>query len=325
MQVDSQNDHIKSEDIMIKKLYTKVQLMKSNGVKSWSIVYKINKVIVNIIYPMVALFNRKVGIDENSNVIVSLTTYPARIKIVWVTIASLLNQTYKPAKVLLYLSREQFINEFDDLPKNLINLQKRGLEIRFVDGDLKPHKKYYYSFKDFKENIVITTDDDIFYPENMIEDLVLASEKYPDAVICTRSHEIKFAEAEGECIFQPYNSWSNNTTRNPDMLSLPVGCNGVLYKPTLFDKEIFNIDSIQKNSLYTDDLWLKAMEIRNGIKTYNCSKEPLVYFDNIFTSGTGLWHVNADGDKNRNDMAWSDLIDAYPMLYDILIKQKNSI
>ena len=309
--------------IMIKKCYTSVQFMKKKGMKIWSIAYKINKIFVNIFYPVMASFDKKIGVDENSNVIVSLTTYPARIKIVWTTIASLLNQTYKPAKVILYLSREQFINEFEDLPKRLINLQRRGLEIRFVDGDLKPHKKYYYSFKDYQDKYVITADDDIFYPENMIEELVSASEKYPAAVVCTRSHKIRIIDINGNKGFAPYNSWTNNTTEEPDLLSLAVGCNGVLYRPILFDEEVFNVDSINKNSLYTDDLWLKAMEIRNGIKTYNCSKEPLVYFDNIFTSGTGLWHVNADGDKNRNDEAWSKLVDAYPRLYDILTMFKN--
>ncbi|MBQ2886366.1 MAG: hypothetical protein IJE43_21810 [Alphaproteobacteria bacterium] len=44
----------------------------------------------------------------NMKVIVSLTSYPARINIVHKTIESLLNQTYKADKVILYLAYEQF-------------------------------------------------------------------------------------------------------------------------------------------------------------------------------------------------------------------------
>ena len=286
--------------------------------KCWSVLYKINKIIINLIYPITAKFNKRIGIDKDSKVIVSLTTHPTRIKTVWITIASLLSQTYKPAKVLLYLSNEQFSSGFNDLPKNLLRLQKRGLDIVLVDEDLKPHKKYFYSFKDYKDKLVITTDDDIFYPENMIEELVRASEKYPDAVICSRSHRIQLVDSDGNKQFAPYSTWNNNTTQEPEMLTLAVGCNGILYRPGLFDDELFNLEMIKETSLYTDDLWLKAMEIRSGIKTYNCSKEPLVFFDNIFTKSSGLWHVNAGGINNRNDLAWSNIIKAYPELYDKL-------
>mgnify|MGYP002624028435 CR=1 FL=1 len=226
---------------MIRKLYTIVQSLKMQNNKCWSVLYKINKIIINLIYPITAKFNKRIGIDKDSKVIVSLTTHPTRIKTVWITIASLLSQTYKPAKVLLYLSNEQFSSGFNDLPKNLLRLQKRGLDIVLVDDDLKPHKKYFYSFKDYKDKLVITTDDDIFYPENMIEELVRASEKYPDAVICSRSHRIQLVDSDGNKQFAPYSTWNNNTTQEPEMLTLAVGCNGILYRPGLFDDELFNI------------------------------------------------------------------------------------
>ena len=318
------NNILRERQSMIKKLYTSVQSLKAKNKKYWSFVYKINKVLVNILFPIYIRIRLVNGVDENSDVVISLTTYPARVKTVWVTIASLLNQTYKPAKVLLYLSKEQFVAGFEDLPSNLKQLQSKGLEIVFVEDDLKPHKKYFYAFKDYRDKLVMTADDDIFYPENAVENLVSASKNNPGAVICCRSHKIKLENNNGEKIFAPYNTWENNFTDGPDMLSLAVGCNGVMYRPALFDEEIFNTDNMRQTALFTDDLWLKTMEITNNIKTYNCSAEPLVYFNNIFTMSTGLWHVNTDEGENRNDSSWKKLMELYPEVRAKLINEEAS-
>ncbi len=93
---------------MIAKFYSSVQHLKENNRDVWRYLYKVNKLIVNICYPITQLLNSSIGVDESSDVVVSLTTYPARIKTVWVTIASLLGQSHKPRKVILYLSRAQF-------------------------------------------------------------------------------------------------------------------------------------------------------------------------------------------------------------------------
>lgn len=303
---------------MIAKLYSSVQQLKENNRDVWRYLYKVNKLIVNICYPITQLLNSSIGVDERSDVIVSLTTYPARIKTVWVTIASLLGQSYKPRKVILYLSREQFNINYR-LPNSLVRLQKRGLEIVFVEDDLKPHKKYLYALQEFPEYKIITADDDILYPEDHIERFMTASRKYPDAVICDWSHKIAFKSVE-EGTFINYNDWEDNATSEPDLFTIPVGCNGVMYKPVFFDETVFDINTIKAISLYTDDLWLKVMEVRNGIKAFNCSKEPLIYFNNIFTMKTGLWHVNTSED-NRNDKVWNNLMNKYPETVEMFCEE----
>ncbi len=312
---------------MIEKLYTDVQNLKRRGSKLWPYVYKINKLIINLLYPIVAYLDRSKGINESGNVIISLTTYPARIKTVWLTIATLLDQTYKPYKVILWLSKQQFTDSYDQLPSNLKRLIRRGLEVRFVDDDLKPHKKYYYAFKEYtqksksKEYLIITADDDIFYPSKHIERLVAASNKYPDAVICSWSHEIGFELKDNSKVYTRYNTWEDNTTSEPDIKTMPVGCNGVLYKATFFDEELFNKDIINDYALYTDDLWLKVMEVKNDIKAYNLSEYPLIYYNNIFTMKSGLWHSNAQNEDNRNDLVWNKLNELYP---EVIVKLKDT-
>lgn len=45
---------------------------------------------------------------SEKKIVVSLTSFPARIKKVHIVIESLLNQTIKPDKIILWLSKEQF-------------------------------------------------------------------------------------------------------------------------------------------------------------------------------------------------------------------------
>lgn len=90
------------------------------------------------------------------DLIISLTSYPKRIGYVWMTIETLLRQDVLPEKIILYLSKRQFPKQYDDLPANLLKLQNRGLEIIFVDDDLRSHKKYYYAMTEFPDKCVLT-------------------------------------------------------------------------------------------------------------------------------------------------------------------------
>ena len=79
--------------------------------------------------------NKKLGINtkkRKEKIIVSLTSYPKRINVVWITIETLLQQTVKPDEVILWLADSQF-KEIEELPEELKALQKRGLTIRFCD------------------------------------------------------------------------------------------------------------------------------------------------------------------------------------------------
>lgn len=80
---------------------------------------------------------------RDDSVIVSMTTFPARIGYVHLAIKSLLHQTVQPGKILLWLAKDQFRNV--EIPEQLRALCAYGLEIRYCDEDLLAHKKYYYA------------------------------------------------------------------------------------------------------------------------------------------------------------------------------------
>lgn len=301
---------------MIRFFYETVRKQKRNNRLYWKLSYKVNKMLVNMLFPLCQGRRRGCGVDAESKIIVSMTTYPARIGSVWITIASLLQQTMRPCKVILWLAGEQFPEH--KIPDSLRRLEKRGLEICFCE-DLKPHKKYYYVMQEYSDYYIITADDDIFYPENHIEQLWKGHEKYKDAIICHWSHQIAVDE-QGN--FRAYNDWSDDGGGEPSFATLAVGCNGILYPPASLPKETFDREKIMEHSLCTDDLWLKCMEILNDRKTVNCNETPLIYFNILSTRNSGLWKSNI-GESRNNDTIWERLMKLYPEVKNRLIEEKR--
>lgn len=299
---------------MIAFFYETARRWKGQGNPGWRFVYKMNKLLVNLFFFFKARRKKNYRLDEQSKIIVSLTTYPARVKGVWITIASLLQQTMPPCKIILWLAEEQFPNR--ELPKKLERLKRYGLEIQFCE-DLKPHKKYFYTMQEYPDYYIITADDDILYPENHIENLWQGCEKYPETIICHWSHKIEM-DSVGE--IKDYDLWSDNGKDIPAYGTLAVGCNGVLYPPGCLPPETFQKEKVINRALFTDDLWLKCMEILNDRKTVNCNVTPLIYFNRISTLTSGLWTANT-GIGNINDSNWKGLMEQYPEVKNKLVEE----
>jgi len=300
---------------MITFFYESVRKSKLHNRPYWKLLYKVNKLLANLLFPLSQRWRKAYGLDAESRIIVSLTTYPARIRGVWITIASLLVQSVKPYKVILWLAEEQFPDR--KVPGSLERLKKRGLEIRFCE-DLRPHKKYYEAMRKYGSYYVITADDDILYPEDHIQRLWAGKEKYPGAVICHWSHKIS-CDREGN--FQSYNDWPDNGEEEPSYGTLAVGCNGILYPPGCLPEEAFRREEIKKYALDTDDLWLKCMEILSGHKAVNCNQTVLIYFNRLSTKGSGLWRGNLGRERN-NDRIWGQLMEQYPEVKKRLLEEK---
>ena len=164
-------------------------------------------------------------------VIISLTSFPKRIKTIHNCINSLINQTYTNKRIILWLSKEQFPNKEKDLPSYLLDFQSSNFEIKWVDDDLKPHKKYFYSCQQFKDIPIITVDDDAIYDQNMVKKLIDSYKKYPKCISCNRANLILFRNNH---TFRSYRSWPMNYTLLKDTPSyqlLATGVGGVLFPP----------------------------------------------------------------------------------------------
>lgn len=92
---------------------------------------------------------------QGEEVIVSLTTFPARINKVYITIETIFQQETLPNRIILWLANKQFPRGLYALPQRLLNMQQKGLEIRFCE-DIRSYKKYYYSIKNNPVDVIGT-------------------------------------------------------------------------------------------------------------------------------------------------------------------------
>lgn len=191
---------------------------------------------------------------KQEDVIVSFTSFPARIDNVWQVVECMMRQTVLPKRVLLWLSHDQFPN-IESLPAKLVGRQNDIFEIRFVSGDIRSHKKYLYTCMEYPDSYIILIDDDIYYPSTMIEKM-LEERKRSGKVICQYGFMIR-TDSKGN--IEPYETWNEvYNTIGGDKFFFGSG-GGVLFRPSELYGDLTNIDLATKLTPYADDVWLNAM------------------------------------------------------------------
>ena len=199
-----------------------------------------------------------------SKVVVSMTSYPKRIGMVSEAIQSLLLQTRKADEIVLWLAESEFPGKEADLPEEVLSLVEKGeLTIKWCD-DLKPHKKYYYAFQEYPEALIITVDDDLLYESKMIQKLLTSYLLQPEAVSAMRAHLMLIEDNT----LLPYSKWVleyDGCIGEKSMQLLCTGGAGALYPARLFKNVQFDKAAIFENCLYADDIWLKIIEVMEGI------------------------------------------------------------
>lgn len=243
--------------------------------------------------------NRK---QRKEKIVVSLTSFPGRINTLWIAIESILRQSVKPDKIILWLAESQF-DGLKSLPGSLLILQKRGLTIRFCD-DLRSHKKYFYTMQEYPDDLVVLLDDDMIYPLDTIEKLIKLHHKYPTD-ICTITGQVI---VPGKLPSQWRNPMLSEKFEHSDELQVFSG-SGSLYPPHAVHKDAFDKKKMQAVGPYADDLWLTYMAQRNTTKItalYPWRAFPITIYG---TSQESLWKINAA--QGQNDIQWEAMIKLY--------------
>jgi hypothetical protein len=277
------------------KIYTKIQDRNVffSRIKIYSFQRLMIRVLSNILIPLFyQLGKAKHVLNPNKSApvkyIVSLTSFPNRIGRVWIVVESILRQSHKPDKIILWLSSEQF-KTLEELPQVLLNQQKRGLDIRFVKDDFKSHKKYFYALDEFPNDFIVTVDDDIIYPTTLIGQLVELNAIYPKSIICHRAYRIKVENGK----LLPYASWNQiKDFDGPNFDIFFTSGGGTLFPPHSLHKEVLNDAVFKKYCFYADDIWLNIMGRLNAttiIKSnYSSSLLPVFNLRNINLHSTNL-------------------------------------
>lgn len=246
--------------------------------------------------------NKKV---EIINPIISLTSYKERLKFCKGVIDSIFENSYEPYKIVLTLYKGDIEYIPDDLKEYIDNGK---IELITVDEDLKAHKKYFYIMQKYRENPIITIDDDSYYTDDLIVSLVNSYRKYPKCVHARRVAKKTYDENN---VINRYKDWEFEYTEitKPSNEILCEGVGGILYPSNILNISDDNLEDIRKY-IYADDIYLNYLEMKNGIKC--------VYVPNVINTPqkieeaeeSALWKTICDPLKEDNpvDIAIKELL-----------------
>ena len=253
--------------------------------------------------------------QKDDSLIISLTSYPARIKIVHKTIETLLNQSLKADKIILWLAENQFPNKEQDLPHKLLSQTHIGLTICWYHKDIKSYKKLIPTLIQYPNSVIVTADDDVYYDKKWLETLYLPHiTNNTQTIYSHRAHQILF---DNNNQIKPYTEWNlniNSTNSSHNLLFTGVG--GVLYPPHSLHIDTINEDLFMKLCPHGDDLWFWAMATLNNTKIQTIN----IYNTKLKTvHGSQSDALCYDNVKNgRNDSQLKNILNHYPEIYQKL-------
>ena len=242
-------------------------------------------------------------------IIISLTSIKAREAALKETCTSLVQQDFDAHyEVRVNLSHEPYLMDegFADAPVWVADLQKLNsrctLQVSFV-RNTGPYRKLLPVLAEFFDNtldcIIVTCDDDTNYVTTWLTTL-LDYHRRTGGLVAYRGHALrKTAEA---MTLLPYVDWQRNPDKTHHSLAnLPTGKDGVVYRPSYFDRSVLDEDMAMKLAPTADDLWFRWHSLIRGIPCYLVDLGDFV-FDSVpsFEKEKSLWEVyNKKGGNDR--------------------------
>ena len=215
--------------------------------------------------------NKEYGGQE---LIISLTSYGNKLQLLYLTIESLLQQTVKPNRIILWLDQTKY-DKYESIPETLHRQEKRGLEIRLCE-DVRSYTKLVPAILYFPNAVTISADDDIIYPIDFVERLYKAYVNDPSKIYFYRGHYMLF---ENDGSPKPYIDWVKRGAKGCDIYNFPTGVSGIIYPPHCYHEDMTNKELFLKLCPHADDVWFKAMTYLKGTL---CEKIESPHYDSLF-------------------------------------------
>lgn len=222
---------------------------------------------------------------RNDNIVLSLTTTPYRIDKIQPVLDTLYKQNVKIAKIYLNLPYTfKRDGSAYTIPEWL--LQNPRVTLLRTD-DFGPATKLLGTLQQAKltdNTIIITVDDDMYYPENLVLHLAYAAKKQPNKVIATIGGDVEY-DVNGRIKGRGVGLKLQLAPKAP--FTIPLGYAGVAYRPEFFDAQIFAIDTAPYECFMNDDFFIGF-----HLSRLNISRQTL---DNVY--------VNEDDVKCYEELA----------------------
>ncbi len=263
-------------------------------------------------------FNEMGISDENygEEIIISLTSIPDRMEDLHYCLYSLFNQSFKPNKIILWLSEEEFPNKEEDIPEAVLNFKNNGLTIKWCKNYYS-YKKLIPTLKKYPNACIVTVDDDLYYDKDCLKNLYEDHIKYPDYIIASRCRIMEFNEDNK---LKRYVDWKlANKGEDISFLNFPTNGAGTLFPPDSLNEKVIDVNLFRKLCPHTDDIWFWSMAVLNKTKIKRCKKlvQELFYINSykqIFSENK-LWAKNS---KGRNDLELNNVLNEFPEILKII-------
>lgn len=249
-------------------------------------------------YKIYNTFRRISGVNtqpRDFKVLVSLTSYPPRLKTVFLVIESLLNQSFKPDKIILWLSTSEI--KPTDIPNNLLKLKSRGLEIKWVDENIKSYKKLIHAIEAFSDYHIVTCDDDLMYHNWFLQGLYQSYKRHPDCISAYRCRTMRKTNNQQ---IAPYATWLYTKETQPSHRIFPTSGGGIWYPPHSLDKRITN-RIFMTLSPSADDIWFKSMSLLKQTKVVMAGEKVIEFplIDLNQSQAETLWQINRQANDEQ--------------------------
>ncbi len=227
-----------------------------------------------------------------SQVIVSLSTIPPRFGQIQPTLRSLINQSTRADRVLLYIPDRY--RRFPDWSGRLPEVPE-GVEIRRTADDLGPATKVLIAAREFRgsDTEIVFCDDDRIYGRDFVSDFLDTRRRRQDCAIANigflvdvlcpcsgldrpqpqtvrtwRVTDVAYRLRYLKTLLRGGRQWREvkepwrNAYKRSGFVDIFEGCAGVMARPEFFPEEAYDIPPV----LWTvDDVWLSGMLRKNGV------------------------------------------------------------
>lgn len=197
----------------------------------------------------------------DKKVIVSMTTIPGRKDRLEQNLDAILNQSYLFDTLVINVDdnlTDEDYAYYDELSK----IDSR-IVINKADAKWRSCNKLLPTIKLYPDDVIITVDDDIYYPVNCFKYLVEQYEKTPDCVI---AHEVNPISVDKDNFITFHNAYDVKLMQRQFGKYLSNCC---LFPPHIFDgTDLYDYDKMMHCTNGThDELWFWVNSLSNGVMT----------------------------------------------------------
>ena len=174
-----------------------------------------------------------------------------------------------------------------------------GIDIRYRE-DLGPYTKYYYAFREFKDDLIITADDDVIYDAKMVEELYRGYLCNKNLITARRVHKIRFYADRKPVKYNDW-IWEYRDQEEPAHDLFATGVGGVIYPPGVTSLKIWENRDFLTVCPTADDIWLKFCELSNDIRVCPV-KGSRFHYDVVIRKAQKYGLSQNNINKGRNDI-----------------------